>query len=171
LEKNIELSDTELAFQLDPTNWRYGPIFAVRFHFAHALNFADFQTALLNDPLCRTDPRFDIPSRVLLRHAHWSNCVGASYYGFERPGRREPSITFSPRQYRTVLGKMNFTCGRDGTLSTFLGPIISLAQRIKTECDANEVLLFTEDFYPSKEPETEISKGVFLAKPIFQALR
>ncbi|TLP56498.1 hypothetical protein FEE96_21255 [Parasedimentitalea maritima] len=170
-QTHVVLSDDELAFQADPASWRYGPTFDVRFFFNHSLNFADFETALLNDPLRIIDPRFDTPSRVLLRHEQWPNCVGARYYDFQRPNRREPTILFYPRQYKTILDGMYFSRGRREDLSKFLDPIISLALRIKTACDAHEVMLFTQDFYPGKSPETEILPGVFLAEPIFEAMR
>jgi|GEM_PF-3303016 len=165
------ISDAELAFQADPANWRYGPTFDVRFFFSHSLDFIDFETALLNDPLRIVDPRFDTPGRVLLRHDQWPNCVGARYYDFQRSDRREPTIVFYPKQYRTVLGGKLFTSGRDGALGEFLEPIISLAFRIKAACDAHEVLLFSQDFYPRKESKTEVLPGVFLAEPIFEALK
>ena len=165
------LSDAQLAFQADPANWRNGPTFDVRFFFSHALDFTDFETALLNDPLRISDPRFDTPGRVLLRHDQWPNCVGARYCDFRRTDRREPTIVFYPKQYRTVLGGKLFSSGHDGALGKFLDPIISLARRIKTACDADEVLLFSQDFYPRKGPETEVFPGVFLAEPIFEAMK
>lgn len=165
------LSDAELAFQADPANWRNGPTFNVRFFCNRALDFTDFETALLNDPLRIVDPRFDTSGRVLLRHDQWPNCVGALYYDFQRADRREPTILFYPRQYRTVLGGKLFYGGRDGTLGEFLEPIISLALRIKKACDAHEALLFFEDYYPFKSPETEIFPGMFLSEPIFEAMK
>ncbi len=164
------LSDAELAFQADPDNWRYGPTFDVRFFFNHSLDFVDFETALLNDPLRIVDPRFDTPGRVLLRHDQWPNCLGARYYDFQRPNRREPTIVFYPNQYRTVVGGKP-SGGRNGALGEFVEPIISLALRIKTACDAHEVLLFFEDFYPGKSPETEVFPGIFLAEQIFKAMK
>ncbi|MDW3117116.1 MAG: hypothetical protein R8G60_04490 [Roseovarius pacificus] len=164
------LSDAELAFHVDPANWRYGPTFDVRFFFTHSLDFTDFETALLNDPLCIVDPRFKTPGRVLLRHDQWPNCVGARYYDFQRPGRREPTIVFYPRQYRTVVGEKLVSSGQSA-LSEFLEPILSLALRIKIASDASEVLLFFQDFYPRKSPETEVLPGIFLSEQVFEVMR
>lgn len=83
----------------------------------------------------------------------------------------EPTILFYPRQYRTVVGGKLFSSGRDGTLGEFLEPIISLTLRIKKACDAHEVLLFSQDFYPIKSQETEVFPGIFLSEPIFEAMK
>ena len=165
------LSDAELAFQADPANWRYGPTFDVRLFFKNSLEFTVFESELLNDPLRVVDPRFDAPGRVLLHHDQWPKCVGARYYDFQSADRREPTVQFFPRQYRTAVGGKLNAKGRSRAICAFLKPIISLAFRIKTACDAYEVLLFSEDFYPRKGPETEVLPGVFLSEPIFEAAK
>ena len=164
------LTDAELAFQTDPENWRYGPTFDIRFFFSHDLDFADFERALRTDPLCISDPRFDEPSRVLLRDDQWPTCVGAMYYDFQRPDRREPNVVLYPHQYGQMKCGAYLSDDRGGALRTFLDPLMSLAERIKTTCNADEAMLFLEDDFPEMTAETEVRPGVFLAERLLRAM-
>ncbi|WP_166415778.1 DUF7003 family protein [Cochlodiniinecator piscidefendens] len=103
------LSASELAFQLDSANWKYGPTFNVRFFFDHPLDFSDFEATLLDDQLCISEPKLNTPGGVLLRHDHFPGCIGARYYDFQRPDRREPTLVFYPRQYRRFLCGQRFS--------------------------------------------------------------
>lgn len=166
----VELSDEELAFQADPTNWRSGPTLDIRCFFSHSLDFKGFEKVLLSDPLCIRNSRFDMPGRVLFGHESWSNCVGARYYDFRRPNRREPTLVIYPRQYLRMLGGQMLPRARGEALRAFLEPLIAFAHRMRISCDADEVLVFTQDFYPGKSPETEVVPGVFLAEPVYQRI-
>jgi len=165
-EGDISLSDAELKFQKDPENWRYGPAFNIRFFFDHPLDFASFEQAIFDDPVRIQDSRFNEPERVLFRHASWPTCIGARYYDFELSDRREPTIVICPSQYKAIVGESCITHGAEVELGGFIPPMVSLAQRLKNRCQAREVLLFLEDYYPSRSPETQILPGVFVSEPI-----
>ena len=165
------LSDDELEFQLNPANWRMGPWFVLRFFVNEPFSFSDFELALQEDPLRIEDSRFNMPSRILFKSDTWPICAGARYYDFQRPGRREPSVVFSPNQYLAVAGEGCFTHGAAVELGVFLPPVLAFACRIKAACRAHEALVFLEDFYPRKEPETEVFPGVFLSEPILHSIR
>ena len=166
------LTDVELAFQSNPENWRRGPTFHIQFFVSDSFDFINFENAVLSDPLCINDTRFKSPGRVLLQDEHWSNIVGARYVDFPYPAYPDPprqlNIMIHPVQYRRMLDdKLMHYCD-SVLLAQFLDPLISFAVRMKDLLEAKEVLLWAQDFYPRKSPETELFPNIFLSELIFE---
>lgn len=155
----IQLSDAELAFQQDRSNWAYGPTFDLRFFCAADLPFQRFADAIRDDELCLVDVRIDAPTRVLLRHPDWTRCVGCYFYDFDRDGRREPSLIIYPGQWEAIAGEhFDYPVDLEAEVLAvrFLIPMIGFAERVKRRCDAEKVLLFTEDRYPTEDESTRV---------------
>lgn len=172
--RSRRLTDDELRFLQDGDNWIGGPTFDIRFICDQEFDFAFFEQALRGDPLHIEDDRYDKPMTLAFWYDDWPKCVGAYFYDFERPGRREPSLVFYPSQYRSIGGE-NFEYGRFSdsekrAAAGFLLPLVEFAYRVKGLCGAREVLLFLEDSFPRRSSNAEIRPGVYLAENLLKIL-